>query len=58
MTDRRPAMFGLDGQRRGSAYAGASDRVPALLAALGTGMFRYRRDSPSGSRRGTLIRLP
>lgn len=54
----RLELFGPDGHFRASLSAGKGQASLALPAALGTGMFRYRWDSPSGMRQGTLVRQP
>jgi hypothetical protein len=53
----RLALFGTDGRALATLPAGGA-RYLTLPVTLGTGVFRYRWDSPRGTLQGTLLKLP
>jgi hypothetical protein len=57
-TGGRLELSGLDGRVRSAVSVGQGVTSLALPRTLGTGMFRYRWDSPLGIRQGTLVNLP
>ncbi|GEM_PF-1228381 len=54
----RLELFGMDGRMRSAVPAGRGEATLPLPHGMGTGVFRYLWDSPSGMRRGTLVNLP
>lgn len=54
----RLSVFGADGRVLASVQGGPPARYLTLPVTLGTGVFRYRWDSPRGIVQGTLLKLP